>query len=749
MSSPVRPGRLAAADLLRLLCLFAVVTAVASLAARPLQGADHEGMAVDFDWYEAFASTPSGRSILSFPLVGNLARSRLDAGWAGPRQLPDGEEVMVAKDRRSGIHFEWEDIVERELEIHCAAPWAEARRPRAMVNLNGQRLGILRASASLESHIFPIPVASQRVGDNRLELVNPRLRMHRRSGSTTRGEEGMACSAVAIRTPGRRASQPANRVHSEGGRLILPPGGSATAYARAGEEAPEIALVVDGPARLRVRDERGRRISFAVAGRGEEERWPLRGFAGRIVELRLEAGAAEKVGVSRAQLRSVVEPAAPSGHGDVPKGALQEPALIVLLIVDTLRADHLGLYGYGRDTSPNLDRLGAESLVFTRMVAQSSWTTPATGSILTGQVPRRHGAEHLSERMRADAPVLAGALRDAGWRTGGFVTNTNARGALGFARGFDEHRLLAEDPESESVYASFDELVGEALAWLDQGDDRPTFLYLHPSDPHGPYAPPAACRDRFAPRDVDPELRASRTPLALVRDEEKFQTPAARALLVARYDEEIACLDEAFGRLRAALEERGLFEDAIVVVTSDHGEEFFDHGHLGHGRTLFGEQLNVPLILRWPGYAPGRRRGLARQVDIAPTLLHGLGLAGPGGATTEMDGHSLLGGQAAPGASARTFLGGSDVQAHTTATHRYVRTRVDGELVYSAFALEADPHEQHSVAGANPVRLGWLRQHFASEGLPLQEMAGEPRTVELDVATRDRLEALGYVSAAE
>ena len=548
------------------------------------------------------------------------------------------------------------------------------------------------------------------------------------------------------------------------------------AYARVGEIAPQFEMVAHGASTLVVTDEGGHSRSIRWVGDGQAERASLAEFAGRIVELRLAAGPHQQVRFEQGRLDSVsaglrgrsAQAKAPprsgrSGrereeaahwYGDAAApphaGASRErpPPLLLLVIVDTLRADHLGLYGHERNTSPQIDRLGEESLVFLNAVAQSSWTTPATGSILTGLTPRSHGAERLSERMYEGIPALAHELQAAGWRTGGFVTNTNARGALGFERGFDEHRLLAEDPATEGVHAPFDRVVEEALAWLDDGDGRPTLLYLHPSDPHGPYAPPAACRDRFARADVDPELRASRDPARLLREKIEFDTQAGRAFLRARYDEEIACLDEAFGRLRRALEERGLFEDAIVVLTSDHGEEFHERGHLGHGRTLFGEQLDVPLILRLPGYPAGRRHELARQIDIAPTVLDALGFE----PVAAMEGRSLLRpGQGGEGdvAVSRTFLGGSDVRARTTPTHRWLRTRTQSGIGYTAFDLRTDPREQHSVAGENPVRLGWIRQMFAAERLSGPRVGAQDRNVELDAATRARLESMGYLTLEE
>lgn len=748
VTPPPSTGSKRIEQVFRLIVLLAVVAAVLVMAARHPPRSPVVKV-VDFDWHVSFPASPAGREMLAFRLTDPLGRSRLDASWSAPRQIDSEEMVVTARRRRSGIRFEWKEIVPRIVRLRCAAPWSLSGRPRVMLKLNGRRIGMLRATGALAEHSFSLPVQSQRTGENRLELVNPRLRTSRRAGAAVRPDEGIACSSIAIDEAenSARGTGAAARLTDDG--IVLAPGRVLEAYARVGARDPQIEILATENGTLTITNEQGRSRSLRFPGDGERVFVPLDRFANEIVELKLANDGDRTLTLKTLRIISREDRGVSTERMDGRTGRAhfeQSPPLVLLVIVDTLRADHLGLYGYPRDTSPHLDRLAEHSLVFTNAVAQSSWTTPATGSILTGLTPRRHGAEHLSERMRADTPGLASALRAAGWRTGAFVTNTNARGELGFARGFDTHRLLAEEPMREGVSASADRLIDEALRWLDASDSRPTLLYLHPSDPHGPYAPPEDCRDRFAPENADVALRTSRDPARLLREDQALQTPTGRALLVARYDEEIVCLDRAFGRLRRELEARGIFDETLIVLTADHGEEFLDHGGFGHGRTLFGEQLHVPLVIRLPGGKGLRRADLARQIDIAPTILDVLGLGG----AERMEGHSLMAGERERNAPARTFLAGSELRALTTPTHRYLRTRTpSGGFSYSAYDLGNDPGERMSLVPGNRVLLGWIRQHFAAEALSNGLVTGENRVLKFDSATRARLEALGYVDEGD
>ncbi|MFP6662984.1 MAG: sulfatase [Deltaproteobacteria bacterium] len=706
---------------------------------------------VDLDLLYAYPATAAAAHALSLSLTTPLGRAHLGPGWSAPRTLASGDVAVIGLHRRSLFELEFDSVQEREIVLRCAAPQSRQARPRAVVNLNGKRIGVLRLTGHLAETRFRLPADAQRAGANTVELVNPKLgsiarRRHRRHSENER----IACTHLTVDVPANTVVEatPRPQLVTGAAGIHFPPGASLTWFADLGRAAAiELLLVsatsADAPVTLRVtgRDARQREhvttltddttISFDLSPLGEQ-----------IVAITLMNSGRDTMILKSGTLTSV-EPPSPPRPARRPAGPA--PTFILLFLVDTLRADHLGTYGYDRDTSPHIDALAKEALVFENVVAQSSWTTPAVASILTGVNPETHGAEHLSERMRTNIPSLAAELQSAGWRTGAFVTNTNARGELGFARGFDTHQLLPENTDSPGVSPSADALIERALAWIDKTPPLKTFLYLHASDPHGPYNPEPPFRDRFAPGDASAGLRASPDPLALFRKQPRLHTEANSDLLIARYDEEIAYTDSAFGRLRDELQARGLWEDALIVFTSDHGEEFHDHGHFGHGRTLYGEQLDVPLVLRIPGTDPARVPELARQIDIAPTILEAAGLTPP----ATMEGRSLLAAGPARIARSRSFLGNTDTRARTHGRQRHIRKRDgDGHITYEAYDLAPDPTEQSSLTANDPILRGWIRQTFALERLAAttkRRPEDTPREIEIDAATRARLQALGYL----
>jgi arylsulfatase len=295
------------------------------------------------------------------------------------------------------------------------------------------------------------------------------------------------------------------------------------------------------------------------------------------------------------------------------------PPNVIVYLVDTLRKDHLSTYGYHRETSPRLSEFARDAVRFETAYSPTSWTRPAVASLLTGVGPLRHGAVTRADRLASDAKLLPQLLAPAGYHSAAFVTNPNVLPVWGFARGFDAFVDLkqAEHP------ARADEINEAVFEHLDAAAREPFFLYVHTVDPHFPYQAPPPFAASF-PRPPRSELRSP--------DPER----AARARLarvVANYDAEIRFNDHEFGRLLDFLEERGLYRDALVVFTADHGEELRDHGELGHGSGLFEEVVQVPLLVKLPGNAHAGRvaRTPASLLDVVPTILRAVGREPAGG----------------------------------------------------------------------------------------------------------------------
>jgi len=304
---------------------------------------------------------------------------------------------------------------------------------------------------------------------------------------------------------------------------------------------------------------------------------------------------------------------------------------VVLVTIDTLRADHLGCYGYERPTSPFMDTLAAEGTLFADASAPAAWTKPSTGTILTGLYPSRHGALYHGSSLQVPEGerTLAEAFNERGYATAGFVSNPNVKKVFEFDRGFEE---FFDSPVEDTVtlaairesyfggivmklsrhqfnwkYENDIQSVNRhVLAWLESNRDQPFFLYVHYIDPHIPYTPPEEYEREFA------------------RNYEGFPLFNERKRLVGidRYDGEIRYTDDGMRSLVEKLDELGIRDETIIVITSDHGEEFFEHEVLGHGFSLYQPVIHVPLIANGPGVAPGRVVETPVQiVDLAATVL--------------------------------------------------------------------------------------------------------------------------------
>jgi arylsulfatase A-like enzyme len=348
------------------------------------------------------------------------------------------------------------------------------------------------------------------------------------------------------------------------------------------------------------------------ANRAADRRWvPLEAdlsrYAGRDVEIVLETRGFEKTGdVDRAFWGT------PTITTDHDVGA----ALVVVYLVDTLRADHLGLYGYRRGTDPELRRFARDGVVFDTAIASSSWTKPSVASLFTSLPASEHRCVQFYTPLDPSFVTLAERMREAGFATGAVVANRLVHAKDG---GFDQGFMyFTSPPEPQGAV----EVVDEALRFLDDRRGLPTFLYVHALDPHSPYSPPPPFDHRYGPAP---------TPARPASEPYHYRKREDLARIVAQYDGEIAYGDREFGRFVQALKQRGLYERALIVFLSDHGEEFLDHGDWVHGHTLFDELVRVPLVVKYPGNRHAGRR-VGRQVqllDVLPTVLQTQGMPVP------------------------------------------------------------------------------------------------------------------------
>jgi len=317
-----------------------------------------------------------------------------------------------------------------------------------------------------------------------------------------------------------------------------------------------------------------------------------------------------------------------------PQASKGPPWNVVLLCLDTVRADHLGAYGHAQATTPALDELAARATVFEDASSTAGWTKPSVPSYMTGTYPSQHGVYEGSARNEAgevtdllpeSATTLAEVFQQQGFDTAAFVHNAQLRVGNGFEQGFDTY-----------VQSSLDarEIRWHGLDWLDgRTSTDPFFLYLHFLDAHWPYPAPEEFLARFAPLEATAKFRGkeSKALYSAINDGEYQMTSEDRAALVALYDGALAYLDSELARLFAGLEQRGLAENTIVCVIADHGEEFGEHGKVGHGHGLWQDLLHVPWILFVPGRGAQRVDTPVSLVDLFPTLIGAAGLPVPAG----------------------------------------------------------------------------------------------------------------------
>lgn len=300
---------------------------------------------------------------------------------------------------------------------------------------------------------------------------------------------------------------------------------------------------------------------------------------------------------------------------------------VLLVLMDTVRADHLSCYGYQRNTTPHIDSLAAAGTRAEYCQGQASWTLPTMTTILSGVSSVVHGAGRSSTGFHGispDVPWLPMAFHREGYRTAAFFNVMFMNEDFGFHRGFQH--FDCQGVASGNSLRKAGPTVDDFLAWLDSSDqDKPFFAAVHFYDPHIPYRAPEPFRSLYTDPDYNGEFDDSWgegvTEMMDVNSGEVIPTVSDMANLVALYDGELHYMDSEIGRMLADLRSRGLAENTLVILVGDHGEEFLDHGGIEHGRTLYEETTHVPLIIAGPGFNRGRviSQSVA-QLDIAGTI---------------------------------------------------------------------------------------------------------------------------------
>jgi len=496
----------------------------------------------------------------------------------------------------------------------------------------------------------------------------------------------------------------------------------------------------------------------------------LRGRGETVLRPAVWAG----LGACAVALSAVAAPVVAEPAGPVPESRADEHPSVLLVVVDTLRADHTSLHGFGRETTPNLDAFAKGALVFEQARAASSWTLTSTASYLTGLPPAVHTAESEFDRLPEDALSVAEVFRAAGYRTGLFSDNLFVSAHYGLARGFERVVDRLAERELESVGLAPRSLLGALgmltvvtrtrllgsrkwsemgapeisrifLEWLDGLDDgAPWFAYLHYMEPHTPYDAPPPWNARFTddPKTHPFHPGATDKGHAPWRIGTEHTPDQLRARLDA-YDGEIAWWDQCFGELLLELERRGGLDRLVVFVTADHGESFFEHGTWGHHNSLYDELLHVPLLVRAPGTAPGRVAEPVSLLGLPASLLRAAEYEPPEPFARWC--RPLLPGPDAGPGHARLLRRGSVHTSMVEQGRKWILSRRGEEEVIRCFDLAVDPGETRDLSDRLGPAVEKARETLLRrEALELRRRL-EGRRGEIERGMRSTLDGLGYL----
>jgi len=414
----------------------------------------------------------------------------------------------------------------------------------------------------------------------------------------------------------------------------------------------------------------------------------------------------------------------------------EQPKNVILITVDALRPDHLGCYGYKRNTSPNIDYLAKEGVLFTQAISQVPYTAGSFAATFTSTYPKQHKVIGLNEKLELDNLTLAEILREKGFVTKAITTNFILSNAFGFNQGFE--------PQEFKEYEGKDE-TEVAINWLKENIDKRMFLWIHYMEPHAPYEP-------LPEHNVFLDFINSKGELPIVENEQgeggipKYVVRNNRRDLdyyIALYDGEIRTADAKIGRLLEGLKELKLIDDSLIIFLSDHGEELGEHGfYFSHGTLLYDSSVRVPLIIKYKNFEKGKIiDSQVRLLDISPTILDILGIKIP----RLMKGKSLV-----------PLITGKknnfNLIAYSYMIGKFAIRWRGWKLIYNynkpnlkfeLYNLNTDPSEKNNLAKSSPYFLSLKRKMFIERDRVLPKKMPPPSKIE-DEYIIERMKSLGY-----
>ncbi len=711
-----------------------------------------------------------------------LQPCRLGRGWT----VPKSRGIMAYANKADlEIFVERTDWTHLVLRVKPVSHPTDDRVQKIGTRLNGRRLGSVEIPRGWRSVAIDIPPATLQKGLNTFSfsfayraastsqssMHDPRFAIRLREIALTTSPPPRGPFAELRRPFHRlvadRSSPPSPQVFNRtSGRLVIPTSGTLVLPMELPETADHIELSIEGPSN---RPRRLPHATLSVYGLGDGAsfsrtlataggaaeldepgyrfRIPVDRFAGQpsvlALDLRLDP---EDSPIAITPPTITTRPPPPGDpFGPQTANAISARPDIVLITLDAARPDHFSSYGYGRPTTPNIDRLAERSLVFTNAFALVPNTHRSVPTMVTGLSFLNHEVTEEDSVLAQSAKTLAESLQEAGYLTACFTATPNNSRSIGTEQGYDEfHELWTEVPRTVSRVPDY--LARRAVEWLGtRSDSQPIHLQLHFVPPHAPYDPVAEF-DVFTDAEYDGSIDGRPKTLQAIDKSNLATTDADLAHIISLYDGNLRAADHAVEMVLQALKHRPRWNDTVVLITSDHGEAFSEHGRMLHNNTVYDEMLRVPFILRAPNAAARNEVDLDRTVtlaDIVPTLLAAASLqpAGP------LDGEDLLGlSESARATGMRTVLARTahpePLRCLRTPRWKVILTPSgQGEL----YDLEADPGEQHNAAFDHlPVYVG-LGQLMTLQLTIPPRLTRSAREEDLAAGEREMLRTLGYL----
>jgi arylsulfatase A-like enzyme len=446
----------------------------------------------------------------------------------------------------------------------------------------------------------------------------------------------------------------------------------------------------------------------------------------------------------------------------------EAPPNVLVIVIDTLRSDHLSQYGYGLDTSPGLERLTRQGTRFSQARSPAPWTKPSIASLFSGMVPARHGAIGQFKRLPRDVDTLAEILSREGWKTAAFSDNPFITEATYFDQGFDAFHYRRQGkskrPEDaapprkhgDHLFDQTEAMFEQMRAWISAHSEAPFFVYVQPMNVHGPYWVPSKHRAGLFGRPPISGFEYYKGPMNEIMNRGNFalrkrMPPRYLKAQQEMYDTAIRFVTDTIGDLFDYLDETGLYDNTLIVVTSDHGEEMFDHGGFGHAWSLYEEVLDVPLIVKFPGQSrPQIIDDPVSLLDVLPTILSAANIALP----ERLDGEALqplIAGEARSEPRDMYFetqwkkrCVARAVREHPWKLIEIKKNYESKELRWLLFDLERDPEEKMNVASRHPDVVSHLRAKLEKR-FELYEATSVRAAADLETVDEEALRALGYI----